>query len=54
MKKRMTNTVDPDQTARDEPSDLDLHCLHEPSDLDLHCLHRYLFQSAGLKDLKCL
>ena len=41
----MANSVDPDGTAR-----------HEPSHLDLHCLHRYLFWSAGLRGLvqKCL
>ena len=35
---KMANSVDPNETARDEPSDL-----------NLHCLHRYLFLSAGLK-----
>ena len=25
----MANSVDPDETARDEPSHLDLHCLHK-------------------------
>ena len=34
----MANSVDPDETAR-----------YEPSQQDLHCLHRYLFWSAGLK-----
>ena len=34
----MANSVDPDETARDEPSHL-----------DLHCLNRHLFLSAGLK-----
>ena len=38
IKKRMANSVDPDETA-----------CYEQSDLDLHCLHRYLFWSAGLK-----
>ena len=28
MKNKMTNSVDPDEKARDEPSHLDLHCLH--------------------------
>ena len=37
----MANSVDPDETAR-----------HEPSHLDLHCLHRYLSWSAGLNGLK--
>ena len=37
-KSRMANSVDPDETARDEPSHL-----------DIHCLHRYLLWSAGLK-----
>ena len=37
----MANSVDPDETARDEPSHL-----------DLHCLNRYLFWSVGLKGLK--
>ena len=36
----MANSVDPDETAR-----------YEPSHLDLHCLHRYLFSPAGLKGL---
>ena len=35
---RMANSVDPDETAR-----------YEPSHLDLHCLHRYQFRSAGKK-----
>ena len=39
-KNRMANNVNPDETALDEPSDL-----------DLHCLHRYLFWSARLKGL---
>ena len=34
----MANSVDPDETAHDEPS-------HQ----DLHYLHRYLVWSAGLK-----
>ena len=38
---RMTNSVDPGETAHDEP-------FH----LDLHCLQRYLFWSAGMKGLK--
>ena len=38
---KMTNSVDPDETAR-----------YEPSHLDLYCLHRYLFWSARLKGLK--
>ena len=37
---RMTNSVDPDETAR-----------HEPSHQDLHCLQRYLLWSARLKGL---
>ena len=37
-KSRMTNSVDPDGTAR-----------NEPSHLDLHCLHRHLCRSAGVK-----
>ena len=41
--KQNINGVDPDETAR-----------HEPSHLDLHCLHRCLFWSAGLKGLKYL
>ena len=36
----MANNVDLDETARNEPS-------HE----DLHCLHWYIFWSAGLKGL---
>ena len=27
IENRMTNSVDPNETARDEPSHLDLHCL---------------------------
>ena len=26
----MSNSVDPDETAHDEPSHLDLHCLQKP------------------------
>ena len=36
----MANSVDPDEMAH-----------YELSQLDLHCLHRYLFWSAGLKGL---
>ena len=36
----MANSVDPDETAR-----------YEPSHLDLHFLHRYLFRSVGLKEV---
>ena len=36
----MANSVDPDETAR-----------YEPSHQDLHCLHKYLFRSAGLEGL---
>ena len=36
----MANSLDPDETAH-----------NEPSHLDLHCLHRYLFWSAGPKGL---
>ena len=36
----MANSIDPDETAR-----------YEPSHQDLHCLHRYLFLSAGHKRL---
>ena len=31
----IANSVDPDQTALGEQSDLDLHCLHRPVDLKL-------------------
>ena len=41
IKNRMATRVNPDKTAR-----------YEPSHLDLHCLHRYLFWSARLKGLK--
>ena len=34
----MANSVDPDQMAH-----------YEPSDLDLHCLQRYMFWAAELK-----
>ena len=34
----MATSVDPDEMAR-----------YEPSDLDLHCLQRYLCLSAGMK-----
>ena len=37
----MASSVDPDEMAHDEPSHL-----------DLHCLHRYLYQSTKLKGLK--
>ena len=40
LQNRMTNCVDPDETAR-----------YERSHQDLHCLHRCLFWSAGLKGL---
>ena len=40
FKNRMTNSVDPDETA-----------CYEPSHLDLHCLHRHLCWSAVLKRL---
>ena len=40
IKYRIANSVDPDETAR-----------YEPSHLDLHRLHRHLFWSAGLKGL---
>ena len=36
----MANRVGPDETAR-----------YEPSHLDLHCLHMYLFWCDGLKRL---
>ena len=39
----MANSVDPDETARDEPSHL-----------DLHCLQRYLFWSVGAKRFSAL
>ena len=39
----MANIVDPDETAR-----------YEPSHLDLHCLQRYVFWSTGLKELQIL
>ena len=38
----MRNSVDPDEIAR-----------YEPSNLDLHCLQRYLYWSAGIEELKC-
>ena len=38
----MANSVDPDETAHNEPSHQDLHCLQGPSHKDLNCLHRYL------------
>ena len=41
MNNCMANSVDPDETAR-----------YEPSHLDLHCLQRYLYWSAGMKGLK--
>ena len=41
QKNRMTNSVDPDETARDEPSHL-----------DLRCLQKCLFWSAVLKGLR--
>ena len=34
----MANSVDPDETAR-----------NEPSHLDLYCLQRYLYWSVGMK-----
>ena len=42
-KERKANSVDPDETAR-----------YEPSHLDQHCLLRYLFWSAGLKGFNCV
>ena len=38
----MVNSVDPDETAR-----------YEPSRHDIHCLHRYLLWSARRKELRC-
>ena len=38
---KMTDSVDPDETAR-----------NEPSDLDLHYLYRYLFWSVGMNGLR--
>ena len=40
IKSKMTNSVDPDQMGR-----------YEPSHLDLHCLCRYWFRSVALKGL---
>ena len=40
INQRMANSVDPDETAR-----------YESSHLDLHCLQRYLYWSAGIKEL---
>ena len=40
QRSQKANSVDPDETAR-----------YEPSHLDLHCLHRYMFWSAVLKGL---
>ena len=42
IKNRMTNSVDPDETARYEPSHLDIQCLHR---------YMYLFLSAGVREL---
>ena len=39
----MANSVDPDETAR-----------YEPSHLDLHCLHMYMFGLQGWKGLTSL
>ena len=39
----MANSVDPDETAR-----------YEPSHQDLHCLQRYLYWSSGMKELKSM
>ena len=39
----MTNSVDPDETAHDEPS-------HQ----DLHCLHKYLVSSVWIERVKTL
>ena len=48
IKNRMANSVDSDETARYNPSQLDLH----PSQLDLYRLHRHWYWSAGLKGLR--
>ena len=40
---RIAKSVDPDETAHDEPS-------HQ----DLHCLHTYLVWSTGMKELRLL
>ena len=40
VNKIMTTSVDPDDTAR-----------YEPSHLDLHCLQRCVYWSAGMKGL---
>ena len=39
---RIGNSVDPDETAHDEPSHL-----------DLHCLQKYMYSSVGMKGLIC-
>ena len=41
IKNKMVNSVDPDETAR-----------YEPSHLELHCLQNYLFWSAEFQVLK--
>ena len=41
VKNRMINSVNPDETAHDEPSHL-----------DLHSLQKYLFWSTGLKEIR--
>ena len=38
---RLANSVDPDETAH-----------NEPPHLDLHCLHRHLYPSTALKGLE--
>ena len=43
LKKRVSNSVEPDETARDEQSHL-----------DLHCLHWFLYWSAELKGLSSI
>ena len=40
IKNRIANSADEDETAR-----------YEPSHLDLHCLQRYLYWSVGMKRL---
>ena len=37
----MANSIDPDETGR-----------NEPSHLGLHCLQRYMFWSVGMKGFK--
>ena len=46
----MANSVDPDETARFDPSHLDLHCLHSYCRAGISLLLRNAFNPAAKKN----